>query len=104
MRKNAKFYIVALALLVSTQVNAQTIEPIKVLVAISPGATNIVALGMITQANSMMQASNLSNRQFVNANTATYVATAPCPGTDSGILLTCAKLSLETLRPNTMRM
>ena len=71
--------ILSLLTLFSTQ--AIAIAPVKVLVAKSSGVTDSQALRMLDHLNDLMDNSGLSTREFVNANTATFVASTTCSGT-----------------------
>lgn len=104
MKQTIKPVLTILMLLVSAQVNAMSrlppiIEPIKVLFAKTAGVSDAQALSMLDQINDLMQESNLSSRQFVNANTPSFVKLASTYiGSNYLKLLGCAEDKLEATR------
>lgn len=78
--------------------SSQAAQPIEVLVARGSGASSGLALSIVDELNDIAENSELLGMQFVNANTATSVESAPCSGTNTTLLLECAKTHLESIR------
>lgn len=96
MKRQLNALLIVSLILISAQSIA--IEPIKVLVSRTTGVANTQALNMLLQINSLMQKSNFSGLQFVNASSPSYVGSTSCLGSNYAALLQCAEDTLDDAR------